>query len=399
MEDVKIGTAIVGCGAIGHVHAAIASGIAEIEIAAVVDERYEAATALATRLESAGFKRPRECASLENALAMPEVKLVVLATPSALHVAQASAALDARRHVIIEKPLDVDLTRARTLLERALGAERDGLVVSVISQHRFDASSLLVAKALERGAFGRVSSAIASTAWWRPQSYYDAADYRGTWQMDGGGALMIQGIHNVDLLLSFMGKPVEVFGHTALLAHERIEVEDCASATITFESGALAVLHATTAAYPGLATRVHVMGSLGSAVIEDDRLTYYHAAPSEGLDVGPMGLFAAAGNRASEVLASVEEPSYRLGLDLPHPANAGQYRLDPASHYRQYEDIVRAIETGSAPQVTAKHAFDALALIRSVYVSQVLRRPVPFGEIVAGEHDDVTACTSWRSPL
>ncbi len=389
MDSNKIGVAIVGCGAMGQVHAAIASGIESLEIAAVVDPVPRAAERVAELLSNAGHPRPQQFQSLTSALTIPEVRLVVLITPSGLHVAEAAAALDAGRHVIIEKPLDVDLRRARALTDRARTAAEAGLVTSVISQHRFDTASQLVTEALSNQAFGRLSSAIASTAWWRSQDYYDAAEWRGTWQMDGGGALMNQAVHNVDLLLSFMGRPVEVFGRTALIAHDRIEVEDSAVATATFESGAIAVVHATTAAYPGLATRVHVMGSCGSAVIEDDELSYYHSSKNSESDVGLMGLQVTAGNMAPELLALAQEPDYRLGFELPAASSKDQYRLDPASHHRQYLDVVRAIVEGGVPGVSAQHAFDALALIRSVYVSTTIGRPVLFEDVSAGLYDDV----------
>lgn len=388
MTQRAIGVALVGAGAIGTVHAAVASGIESLNVVAVVDPLAEATTRLAGRLESAGFGRPAEFATLDEALTSSDVDLVVITTPSGMHVSQATMALHAGRHVILEKPLDVDLSRARAMADRAIEASRKGLVSSVISQHRFDAGAAIVANALKAGAFGRVTTAIASTAWWRPQSYYDSAHWRGTWSLDGGGALMNQGVHNVDLLLSFLGRPVEVSGHMALLAHSDIEVEDSVVATIRFESGALASVHATTAAYPGLATRIQLMGSRGSAVIEDDLLTYFHAAESPGADIGPMGLTAAEGNAVADVLAHVAEPECRLGFALP-AASPGQYSLDPTSHHLQYMDVVNAITTGTQPAVTIQHAFDAMAVIRSIYVSATLREPVRFADVAAGVYDDV----------
>lgn len=346
MSDGRIGAVLVGSGAMGTVHAAIAAGMDALQVVAVVDPAAESAARLAARIEAAGFRRPRECATLDEALSSPEVDLVVITTPSGMHVSQATRALDARRHVIVEKPLDVDLGRARAMADRAARAAREGLVASVISQHRYDTATTIVADALNAEAFGRVTTAIASTAWWRPQSYYDSADWRGTWALDGGGALMNQGVHNVDLLLSFLGRPAEISGQIGLLAHRDIEVEYSVSAATRFESGALASLHATTVAYPGLSTRLHLMGSLGSAIIEDDLLTYFHTAMSPGIDVGPMGLTSAEGNNAASVLKSVDEPGCRLGFDLP-PAPPGQYTLDPTSHHRQYVDVVHAITTGT----------------------------------------------------
>jgi UDP-N-acetyl-2-amino-2-deoxyglucuronate dehydrogenase len=372
----------------GTVHAAIASGIDQLDVVAVVDPFAEATARVATRLETAGLRRPGEYATLDEALTLPEVDLVVITTPSGLHVSQATMALDAQRHVILEKPLDVHLGRARVLADRASEAAREGLVATVISQHRFDAATVIVADAVKSNAFGRLTTAIASTAWWRPQSYYDSADWRGTWALDGGGALMNQGVHNVDLLLSFLGRPVEVSGQMALLAHSRIEVEDAVAATIRFESGAVASVHATTAAYPGLATRIQLMGSLGSAIIEDDLLTYFHAAASPEIDIGPMGLTSAEGNTASSTLVGHGERTYRLGFDLP-PAPAGQYSLDPTSHHLQYLDVVNAITSSTQPSVTIQHAFDAMAVIRSIYVSSTLHKPVQFADVAAGVYDDV----------
>jgi UDP-N-acetyl-2-amino-2-deoxyglucuronate dehydrogenase len=383
-----LGVALVGAGAMGTVHAAIASGFESLQVVAIVDPRAVLAAHLAARLEAAGFPRPQQFLSLGEALSSSDADLVVITTPSGMHVTQATSALQARRHVILEKPLDVDLTRARMMNDRATQAAREGLVAGVISQHRFDTASLIVADALEANAFGRVTTAIASTAWWRSQGYYDSADWRGTWALDGGGALMNQGVHIVDLLMSFLGRPVEISAQMALLAHDRIEVEDSVVAAIRFESGALASLHATTAAYPGLATRLHLMGSRGSAVIENDLLTYLHTEASPGVDIGPMGLTTDDGNRIASVLAHETEGEHRLGFGLP-PAPAGQYSLDPTSHQRQYADVVNAITSGTQPTVTVQHAFEAMALVRSVYVASTLGRAVLFDDVVNGGYDDV----------
>ena len=199
---------------------------------------------------------------------------------------------------------------------------------------------------------------------------------------------MNQGVHNVDLLMSFLGRPVEVSAQMALLAHDGIEVEDSVVAAIRFESGALASLHATTAAYPGLATRLHLMGTLGSAIVEDDCLTYFHTAVSPEADVGAMGLRSSGGNKAASVLANVATDEYRLGFSLP-PAPSGQYSLDPTSHHRQYLDVLEAITTGAQPEVTVQQAFEALVLIRSVYVASALGRPVRFADVLAGIYDHV----------
>jgi predicted dehydrogenase len=200
-------------------------------------------------------------------------------------------------------------------------------------------------------------------AWWRSQVYYDSAGWRGTWALDGGGALMNQGIHTLDLLLWFLGEPVEVFAWTGRLAHDRIEVEDTAVATIRFAQGALGVVHATTAAYPGMNARVQLHGDRGSAVIDDDRLAYFHAAqPGEaGPDLGS----GSHGNQADRVLEA--------GSPSARPVE-GRRRT---SHTDQYEDFISSVAGDRPPLVTVRGATRTLAAVIAVYESARTGRPAP----------------------
>lgn len=372
--------AIVGCGIIGVNHARAIARVDGIEVGTLVDPVVAAAERLADLVViEDGGPRPRVFAELSDALAAGGVDVVVICTPSGLHVEQAAAAVDAGAHVVIEKPLDVELPRARRIQELARTARARGQVVSVISQHRFDPASDVVAHAARTGGFGRLTSAVASVAWWRSQQYYDSGQWRGTWELDGGGALMNQGVHTLDLLLWFLGRPVEVSAQTALLAHERVEIEDVAVATVRFESGALAVLHATTAAYAGSGVRLQVHGSLGSAVIQDDRLEFFHArTDSDTADGSSL-------NQACELL-----PPEQLhgGPAVPDAFVIG--------HARQYADIVGAISSGSEPGVRVEDAVLALATVRAVYVSAVLGRPVIVDEVLAGDYDDVDVTRKER---
>lgn len=377
----KLKVAITGCGTIGRTHAVAFQEFAELSLVALVDAVPDAAEALATFVEKSGRPRPATYTSLAEAFAAEEIDLVALATPSGLHIQQGLEVLAAGKHVVIEKPLDVDLSRAQEIEAAARKAAEKGVVASVISQHRFDQASVAVADAVGKGRFGRLTSAIASVAWWRSQGYYDSGDWRGTWSMDGGGALMNQGVHTVDLLLWFMGRPVEINARTALLAHERIEVEDTAVATVTFENGGLAVLHATTAAYPGLTVRVQLMGSEGSAVVDNDQLAYFHAADAggESADMGLQG----GGNQAAQELAKYPAEEYE----------AKDPTVYPAGHVRQYRDILGAIADGRSPGVTVSDAVNALATVRAVYVSATLNQPVLFEDVIAGKYNDLEVRT------
>ncbi|MFI5061346.1 MAG: Gfo/Idh/MocA family protein [Actinomycetales bacterium] len=378
-QTTPLTVAIVGCGIIGLNHARAIARHPDLTITALVDAVPAAATALADQVVSElGVERPAEYETLPAALAGTPVDLVVICTPSGLHVQLAEEALAEGKHVVIEKPLDVSMQRARRILELARGAEAQGLVVSVISQHRFDPASVLVAQAAHRGTFGRVTSGVASVAWWRSQDYYDSGEWRGTWELDGGGAVMNQGVHTVDLLVWFLGRPVEVFAQTALLAHERVEVEDIAVATVRFESGALGVIHATTAAYPGLSVRVQVHGDRGSAIIDDDQLEYFGAADPAGFDAAGASVV----NRAAELVPAGEVRGDERGPDR-----------FIQGHLRQYEDIVTAIKEGRAPGVTVQDAFTSLAVVRALYLSATLGRPVAIDEVASGSLDSATVRT------
>ncbi|MBT1003411.1 Gfo/Idh/MocA family oxidoreductase [Paenarthrobacter sp. DKR-5] len=373
--------AIAGCGNIGRTHAAAVREIPGLSVVALVDAIPAAAEALADAIERNGDPRPRTYATLAEAFDGSDIDLVAVATPSGLHIQQGLEVLAAGKHLIIEKPLDVDLSRAQEIEAAAAEASSRGIVASVISQHRFDQGSRAVADAVGAGRFGRLTSAIASVAWWRSQGYYDSGDWRGTWAMDGGGALMNQGVHTVDLLLWLMGRPVEISARTALLAHERVEVEDTAVATVTFENGGLAVLHATTAAYPGLTVRLQLMGSAGSAVLDNDRLEYFHAA-GEGTASADMGL-QGGGNQAADELAKYPSETYE----------AKDPTVYPAGHIRQYRDVLDAIASGRAPGVTVTDAVNALAAVRAVYVSATLNTPVLFQDVLDGKYNDLEVRT------
>jgi len=358
MTRQRLGVAIVGSGVISHNHARAIERLDRLRIVAIVDPDPAATARLA---ETVTGPPPARYGGLSAALDDGDVDVVVVCTPTGTHTELAAAALAAGRHVIVEKPLDATLPAARDFVAVARAAADRGQLVTVISQHRFDPATLAVRQAIVDGTLGRPTSAVASVAWWRGQDYYDSAAWRGTWALDGGGALMNQGIHTVDLLVWLLGRPVEVSARTARLAHEGIEVEDVAVATVAFASGALAVLHATTAAWPGLAVRLQVHGTAGSAVIHDDQLEYFGTGP---------------GNRAADLV----------------PAGEARGTAKPADsfvigHWRQYVDIVEAIDTGRPSGVSAEDAVAAMAVVRAVYESAALGRAVAVDDVLAGGYD------------
>jgi len=362
-----IRVALVGCGVIGRNHARALDEHPAFELVAAVDAVVSNAAAL---VEDGAF------ATLPEALREREIDLVVICTPSGTHIDLARQAVAAGTHIVIEKPLDVDVARAAEFARQARDA---GKVLTVISQHRFDPASVAVARAVHGGRLGRPTSAVATVAWWRDQDYYDSGDWRGTWRLDGGGALMNQGVHTADLLCWFLGRPVEVQASARLLAHERVEVEDAVAATVVFESGALAVLLATTAAYPGLSARIQVHGSEGSAIIDNDRLEYFHAKAS-AVDRGTRGVTGGAvtGNQAEAEVGIAETPA--------GPRSDHDFVL---AHRRQYDDVAQAITTGGRPAVTIEDALLSLAFVRSIYVSAALGERILVADVLDGKYSDV----------
>ncbi|GAA3091392.1 putative dehydrogenase [Kribbella aluminosa] len=329
--------ALIGAGAIGTVHARLIDALGdEAALVAVVDQNLERGGKLAEQYGARAYATPAD------AYAAEELDAVGICLPSALHADVAIEALEAGKHVIVEKPVDITLAAA----DRLIAAQRASrLTVSVISQRRFQPPVAQIRAAIDGGALGRVTSGIAESAFFRPQSYYDGDDWRGTLAVDGGGALMNQGIHALDLLVWMLGRPVRVSAQTGRLAHEGIEVEDLAGASIVFESGAIGLMLASTAAYPGRPVRLTIHGDQGTAILDDDQLAYFAAA-------------------------NAEEPAAPA---LDGPDDWGPVEL---AHLAQYRDFIAAVREGRPPAVTVEAGRRSLATVLAVYESARTGRPV-----------------------
>ena len=231
-----LGFGIIGCGMIAKFHAKAIADVRGAKLVACFDQVPAAADKLA---ETTGCKA---CHKLDDLLADPAVHIVTIGTPSGAHMEPAVAAARAGKHVIVEKPLEITLRRCDQIIA---ACQEAGVVLSTIFPSRFHDSSRELKRAVDGGRFGRLTLGDAYVKWYRSQAYYDSGAWRGTWELDGGGALMNQAIHSVDLLTWLMGPVVEVRAKTARLAHERIAVEDVALAAVEFANGALGVIEAS----------------------------------------------------------------------------------------------------------------------------------------------------------
>ena len=324
------GVGIVGAGTIGKVHAAELSGVEGAKLVAVAEPHEEAGRGLA-KAHGAEW-----CPNLEGLLARSDVEVVVLCTPSGLHSDEAVAAARAGRHVITEKPMAITLDGA----DRMIGACREaGVTLSVIFQYRFNRDALRMKRALDAGLFGRPVLCNALVHWHRTQAYYDEkGGWRGTWRLDGGGALMNQSVHAVDLLQWLLGPVESLCAFTETLAHD-IETEDLATAALRFHGGAMGVIQGTTCADRDYPLKVELRGTEGGATFEGTRLTGWHPnRDEEALSEGELALFP-------------DSADERFG----------------AAHGRQLHEIFDALREGREPPVPGNEARKAVEIILGIY--------------------------------
>jgi predicted dehydrogenase len=355
--------ALVGCGNIGRTHAealARLGGPGEATLVAVQDVVPERAAAFAA-------EHGARALTWAQVLADPEIDAVTLCTPSGTHADLGIAALEAGKHVVVEKPMDADLAQARRLQD---AADRTGLTLAVISQHRFDPATRAAAAVVAAGGLGRTTLVEVSVPWWRPQGYYDADAWRGTRAGDGGGALINQAIHTVDLMLALAGPVVRVQAEAATLAHA-IEVEDVVVATLTFAGGALGTLAASTAVNPGRPARLALHGDGGVLVIEGDAVVLDERA--DGGDGPGQGVAAAPTAPTADALRVAGAGSTAVA-----PVAAQAVAEWGRAHAEQLADVVAAVRDGRAPEVGGPEGLRALALVDAVY------RAAPPGAGVAG---------------
>jgi UDP-N-acetyl-2-amino-2-deoxyglucuronate dehydrogenase len=265
------GWAIVGCGMIAKFHARAIAGMRGSNLVACYSRTSSNAEQFASEFGGTPYS------DLKRLLRDPKVDIVTICTPSGSHLEPGLEAAKAGKHILVEKPLEVSTARCDKLIQ---ACDRANIRLGTIFPSRYHASALLLKHAIDTDRFGSIAMASAYVKWFRTQAYYDSGQWRGTWKLDGGGALMNQAIHSVDLLLWLMGPVKSISAFTSLRAHERIEVEDTATAILEFESGVLGTIEASTAAYPGTLKRIEIAGSAGSASLQEEAITQWSFAKS-----------------------------------------------------------------------------------------------------------------------
>lgn len=332
------GFGIIGCGMISRFHARAIQDVKGGKLVACFDSFPAAAEKLAAETGCKAYTK------LDEMLADPKVQIVTIGTPSGAHLEPAVAAAKAGKHVIVEKPLEITLKRCDAIIQ---ACEKNNVKLSTVFPSRFHTSSVEMKRAIDGKRFGRLTLGDAYVKWYRTQQYYDSGKWRGTWELDGGGALMNQAVHSVDLLTWLMGPVEEVTAHAATIAHERIAVEDNVVATLRFANGALGVIEASTAVYPGYLKRIEIHGSEGTAVMEEEDIKTWD--------------FAKKQKRDEAILRSMAEHR-STGGGASDPSAIGHH-----GHARQFQDVVDAIRKNRAPAIDGHEGRRSIEIILAIY--------------------------------
>ena len=333
---------IIGGGMIANFHAKAIQAMSHGQLGAIYARNPVKATTLAQKYNCKTYT------NLENLLADETIDIVTIATPSGAHLYPTIAAAKAGKHIICEKPLEVTPDRIKQMI--TICAEQK-VVLAGIFNRRFNPAVEAFKQAVDIGRFGRLTLCDAYVKWYRTQEYYDSGAWRGTWELDGGGALMNQSIHTIDQLIYLAGPIKRLSASTTCLIHEGIEVEDTAVAILEYQSGARGVIQGATSCWSssGHPAEVHICGSDGSVFLSDESFRVW-----DFKEARPEDDFI-----TSNLMEGAEQG---LGANDPSTIN---YK----GHMRNFEDVVDAIENNRAPQVTGAEGLKAVEVIDAIYRS------------------------------
>ncbi|GHV06586.1 oxidoreductase [Spirochaetia bacterium] len=348
-----IGFGIIGLGMIAEFHTRAIAEMAGCCFAAGFD-------AVPGRADSfCAANGGKAYSSLDAFLADPDIDIVTVATPSALHLDSAIAAIRAGKHLIVEKPLEITVERCDRIIAEAAAHK---VKLGTVFPSRYFKSSRAVKQAIDEGRLGKIVLADAHVKWYRDQEYYDSRKSRGTLEADGGGALMSQGIHAVDLLQWFMGNVTEVFSRSATLAHKRIEVEDTVAAVLQFANGAMGTIEATTCAYPGFLKKIEICGSKGSIIMEEENITAWQFDEERPEDEEIRRLYQKKPD--SPIAGGASDPS----------------AIDYRNHRYLFEAFVDAVQNDRPFEIDGQEGRKSVEIVEGIYRSARSGKPqaLPF---------------------
>ncbi len=344
MSNTK-GIGIVGTGAIAIKHAQAIEELTGAELVGLFNPNPKSAEAAKEKFSAPVFS------DMEEFLAVDGLDIVCICTPSGMHLEPGLAAIEAGKHLMVEKPIEINPERADRLIK---AAEEKEIKLAVIFQNRFSPDYQKLKKAVDDGVFGRLLMGNAYVNWFRNSAYYSTSKWKGTLKADGGGALINQGIHTIDLLLDLMGEVKNVYGQVQTTLYP-IEGEDLGAALVNFQNGALGNITSATALYPGYPERIEIFGTEGSAILEGGRLTAWNVKNQPPLE---MSADSGGGSGSSDPNA--------IGIQL---------------HLDQWKLFLESLDSGREVVVDGKTARKSVALICAIYESSKTGKVVqqPFG--------------------
>ena len=334
------GIGIVGTGAIAVKHAQAIAELQGAKLLGLFNPNPKSAEAARTRFSEPVFS------DMDEFLAIEGLDIVCICTPSGMHLEPGLAAIQAGKHLVVEKPIEINTARADEMIE---AAEQKGVKLAVIFQNRFSPDYQKLKHAVDAGVFGRLLMGNAYVNWFRNDAYYSTSAWKGTLKADGGGALINQGIHTIDLLLDLMGEVKNVYGQVQTTLYP-IEGEDLGAALVNFQNGALGNITAATALYPGYPERIEIFGTEGSAILEGGKLTAWNVKGQPPMEIAAE---AASGSGSSDPNA--------IGIQL---------------HLDQWKLFLEALDTDQTVVVDGKTARKSVALICAIYDSSRLGQPI-----------------------
>ena len=322
----------IGGGNITETHIRAVQAIPSLNVAGIYGKNQDRVARLAKQYGGLPFS------DFDRFLDHRPMDFVIIGSPSALHADEGIAAAQHGLHILTEKPIDISTEKADRLVS---SAKRSGVQLGVLFQDRLKPDIVRLKNWIEAGTIGRPILAEAAVKWYRPPEYYSGSKWRGTFEFDGGGAVINQGIHTVDLLIYLLGDVSRVQSVTATVLHD-IEAEDTCVATLEFASGVVGVFHATTAAFPGYARRVEITGTEGTVRLETDRIV--QADLKKPLPAGDQPEPADQNASASSAVVS-----------------------DVRGHQRLIENFVQSIQTGQPPVCDGEDGRRSLAVVEAIY--------------------------------
>lgn len=329
----SLGIALVGCGLISKVHLAALREIPEAHICGVWSRNPE------TTKRCALENQVRAYQSFEAICEDSEVRVIILCTPPGFHVDHGLQAAAAGKDLIIEKPIDIDFLKAKKLVETY---RKLGLKLAVIFQNRYTKAARQVKTAIDQGVLGKLILGDAYVKWYRSPEYYASADWRGTWEIEGGGALINQAIHSIDLLQWFMGGVKSVSGSIRTTTHQ-IQTEDLGVAVLEFHNGALGVIQGSTAIVPGFKERIEIHGQKGTIVLE-------------------------GGNIKEWKVDGFNEADYVHSEKISF-GKTNSPAISHLNHQTQLQEIISSIQKGKDPEVNGEEGLKSLEIVLGVYQS------------------------------